>query len=92
MALLSDVVKPEDRLRAFTHLYWAFNLGAAIAPPIAGYFADRDLFQALFVGDAATTLVLALIIFLFIPETRPEESGRKKESAIGRGCWRWRRC
>lgn len=83
MALLSDVVKPEDRVRAFTHLYWAFNLGAAVAPPIAGYFADRDLFQALFIGDAATTLLLALIIFSFIPETKPKDAGPRESTWKG---------
>lgn len=82
MAVLSDVVPPEDRLRAFTHLYWAFNLGAAVAPLVAGQFA-RDHFKALFIGDAATTLLLMMVIIFTIPETTPAHKGPRESAWRG---------
>ncbi len=69
-ALVADVVAPDKRLKAFGHLYWAINLGFAGGVSLAGYLAKRG-YQLLFVGDAATTLVFAWIIWRFVGETRP---------------------
>ena len=82
MAVIADVVKPADRLRAFTHLYWAFNLGAAVSPLLAGFFA-KEHFQALFLADAATTLLLVLLIVAYIPETKPADSGPRESTWKG---------
>jgi MFS family permease len=69
-ALVADVVPPAHRLKAFTIQYWAINLGFTFAAIIGGYMATRS-FTALFVGDAATTLVLAAIVLRLVPESRP---------------------
>ena len=69
-ALVADVVPPEDRARAYGLIYWAVNLGFSIAPVLAGLMA-RVSYLALFLGDAATTLLYALIVWLKVPETRP---------------------
>ncbi|MBI3180956.1 MAG: MFS transporter [Myxococcales bacterium] len=80
-AMLSDVVPPEHRLRAFGLLYWAINLGAAVAPVIAGTLARRGYFL-LFLADAATTLVCAGLIALRIPETRPRTDGAGEPAKV----------
>ncbi len=69
-AIVADVVAPERRLKAFGHLYWAINLGFAGGTSLAGYLA-RTGYQVLFVGDAATTLLFAFVMWRFVPETRP---------------------
>lgn len=69
-ALAADLVPPAHRMKAFGLQYWAINLGFAVASVIGGYMAKRN-FGALFIGDAVTTLILALIIWRSIPETRP---------------------
>ncbi len=69
-ALIADVVPPEHRVKAFSIQYWAINLGFTFAAIIGGYMATRS-FTALFVGDAATTLVLAVIVLRWVPESRP---------------------
>lgn len=69
-ALVADLVAPEHRVKAFGIQYWAINLGFAVAASVGGAFAEHH-FRWLFVGDAATTLVLALVVFLAVPETRP---------------------
>lgn len=72
-ALVADIVPPQHRMKAFGLQYWAINLGFACAAVVAGYMAKRN-FLLLFLGDAATTLVLAAIVHRLVPESRPEPS------------------
>lgn len=71
-AAIADLVPPESRTRAYGYNYWAINLGAAIAPVLAGLMA-RYNYLILFVADALTTAVFGLIVFFGIRETRPAE-------------------
>jgi MFS family permease len=61
-ALVADIVPPDDRPRAYGLLYWAVNLGVAIALPLAGWIADKS-YGALFVADALTTVVFGALVF-----------------------------
>ncbi len=70
-AAIADIVPAERRIRAFGYLYWAINLGAAIAPAIGGFMAHENYFY-LFAGDAATTLIFGFIVFFRFRETQPE--------------------
>ncbi|PSK65613.1 Inner membrane transport protein YajR [Micromonospora sp. MH33] len=73
-AMMVDVVPEKDRLRAFSLNYWAINLGFACAAVLAGV-AARSGYLLLFLVDAATTLVTALIIFTRVGETRSAHAG-----------------
>jgi MFS family permease len=66
-AFMVDVVPPADRLRAFTLNYWAINLGFACSSILAGLLAQAN-YLLLFVGDAATTVVTALIVLTKVRE------------------------
>ncbi|MEU4551384.1 MDR family MFS transporter [Micromonospora violae] len=68
-AMMIDVVPAKDRLRAFSLNYWAINLGFACAAVLAGLAAQAN-YLLLFVVDAGTMLITALIIFSKVPETR----------------------
>ncbi|MBM0274228.1 MDR family MFS transporter [Micromonospora tarensis] len=72
-AMMIDVVPAKDRLRAFSLNYWAINLGFACAAVLAGLAAQAD-YLLLFVVDAATMLITALIIFSKVPETQQVRS------------------
>ncbi len=80
-ASIADLVPSEDRPRAFGYLYWAINLGFAIAPVVAGLVARFDYFL-LFVGDAATTFVFGLIVLAGVRETRPAEAHAASTSPL----------
>ena len=69
--MMTDIVPPEDRVRAFSLNYWAINLGFAIAPVLGGLLASSG-YLTLFLVDAGTTLVFAVLVFLKVPESRPE--------------------
>jgi MFS family permease len=73
-AMMVDIVPPADRLRAYNLNYWAINLGFALAAMLAGLAAEVD-YLLLFVIDAATTLVTALIVFVKVRESRPVRGG-----------------
>lgn len=72
-AMLADLVPPEDRLRAFSLNYWAINLGFAISSAGAGFLAEYS-YRAGFLAEAAMTLACAVLIFVKIPESRPEQA------------------
>lgn len=72
-AMMADIVKPEDRVRAFSLNYWAINLGFAISSVAAGFIAEYS-YLAGFLGEAVMTLACAVVIFLKVPESRPERA------------------
>jgi MFS family permease len=67
-AIVADLVEPQHRPRAFAMLYWAVNLGVAFSGVAGGYLAERS-FWLLFVLDAITCVVFAVLIVRFVPET-----------------------
>lgn len=72
-ALTADLVPPERRRAAFGALFWAVNLGFAVATSLAGFLASRG-YLLLFVGDAATSAAAVLIILRWIPSDRRRRS------------------
>ena len=61
VAAITDLVPADRRSRAFNLEFWAFNLGATGASLVAGVPAEWS-YTALFLIDAASTLVAALLI------------------------------
>ncbi|MEO8840086.1 MAG: MFS transporter [Kofleriaceae bacterium] len=70
-AFVSDVVPAEHRQTAYGLLYWAINIGFSIAPIAAGAVATFS-YRALFLGDAVTSAIFAVIIFVRVPESHPD--------------------
>ncbi|WP_216590373.1 MDR family MFS transporter [Streptomyces brasiliscabiei] len=70
-AMMADIVRPEDRVRAFSLNYWAINLGFAISSMAAGFIAEVS-YRAGFLIEAGMTLTCAVLVFLKLPESRPE--------------------
>lgn len=83
-AMVADVVPAADRQRAYAHLYWAVNLGFAIAPTAAGLVAQLDYFLA-FAIDAGTMAAYGLVVLAFLPETHPGATVRKHGDDGGMG-------
>ncbi|MEU7599505.1 MFS transporter [Streptomyces sp. NPDC041003] len=69
-AMLTDIVAPKDRERAFALNYWAFNLGFAVSTTLAGLVAEHG-FRTLFLAEAVMMAVCAVLVFLRVAETRP---------------------
>jgi MFS family permease len=77
-ALVADIVAIDDRARAYSLVYWAVNLGVAVALPTAGLIADRS-YTALFVGDAFTTLVFGALVFTKISDSNASTRGHARQ-------------
>jgi MFS family permease len=78
-AAITDVVPPADRPRAFGLVYWAMNLGLALGFFVAGLVPSRFLLW-LFLADAGTTFLCAVVIAWKVPETRP--AGHRHEPVL----------
>jgi MFS family permease len=83
-AMMVDIVPDRDRVRAFSLTYWAINLGFALAAVGAGLAAKAD-YLLLFLIDAGTTLITAVISLIFLAETRPQDrpAGHPRATAGG---------
>lgn len=81
-AAIADLVPPESRTRAYGYSYWAINMGAAVAPLLAGLIADYNFF-ILFVADALTTAAFGFIVLFGIRETRPAEAHHASHMPVG---------
>ncbi|MFI7015723.1 MDR family MFS transporter [Streptomyces sp. NPDC050164] len=74
-AMMADIVRPEDRIRAFSLNYWAINLGFAVSSMAAGFIAEVS-YRAGFLLEAGMTMVCAILVFLRLPESKPAETVR----------------
>ena len=72
-AMMADIVRPEDRVRAFSLNYWAINLGFAVSSMAAGFIAESS-YLAGFLIEAAMTMACAILVFVKLPESRPERT------------------
>ncbi|MFC6085469.1 MDR family MFS transporter [Sphaerisporangium aureirubrum] len=70
-ALVADLIAPGDRSRAFGMLFWAVNLGFAIAMVAGGWLAQSG-FLWLFWIDAITSVIFGVLVWRAVPETRPQ--------------------
>src|SRR5512143_127465 len=79
-AVFIDVLPEEKRPSGFGIRRVAFNLAIVAGPAIGGLIAARS-YLALFVIDAIVSSIVALLVFVLIPETKPAlAEGTKQES------------
>ncbi len=72
-AMVADLLPEEKRQEGFGILRVVGNMAWIIGPTIGGFVANRSFF-ALFVLDAVVSCLVAVIVFMYIPETKPESS------------------
>lgn len=80
-AMVADLLPKEQRTRGFAIWRVVANLAVAIGPAIGGFIAGRS-FLMLFISDAILSLVVAVIVFVLLPETRVRLSRAKVESMM----------
>ena len=79
-AVFMDILPEEKRASGFGIRRVAFNLAIVIGPVIGGFIAARS-YLALFIIDAIVSGIVALMVFLLIPETKPVAAeGKEQES------------
>jgi len=79
-AMVADILPEEKRQEGFGILRVMSNLTWVIGPIIGGFIAGRSYF-ALFMIDAVVSCLVAVLVFLKIPETKPD-TGKEPEVAF----------
>ena len=72
-AMLADILPESKRQEGFGITRVAFNYAWIFGTALGGLIATRS-FLALFVIDAVLSLTVALVLYRFLPETRPAPS------------------
>lgn len=70
-AMIADLLPENKRQEGFGILRVVGNMAWIIGPSIGGFVANKSFF-ALFVIDAVMSCIVALLFYLFIPETKPQ--------------------
>jgi MFS family permease len=82
-AMVADIISPADRPRAFGLLFWAINLGWAVAMVLGGTLAQQG-FLWLFWIDALTCALFGVLVWRAIPETRSRDVPAQRRGGFGR--------
>ncbi|MET9495746.1 MFS transporter [Streptomyces sp. NPDC006552] len=82
-AMMADIVRPEDRVRAFSLNYWAINLGFAVSSVYAGFLVAQS-YTLGFLVEAGMTLACACVVFVKVKESRPERTAPVAGAALPR--------
>ena len=81
-AMIGDMLPEEQRTEGFGVLRVVGNMAWIVGPTIGGLMATRS-YLLLFIMDAITSSLTALIIYRMIPETKPEAApGEPQESVM----------
>ena len=67
-AMIADITTPQNRKSSYSLLYMGMNIGVSVGPIMAGYLF-KDYLSLLFIGDAITSFLSIIIIYIFIKET-----------------------
>lgn len=81
-AMVADMLPERSRAQGYAIMRVAFNLSVTIGPAIGGFLASRS-YLLLFVTDAIVSTLVAGIVFLSLPETRPGLRARGQTESVG---------
>jgi MFS family permease len=79
-ALLADVTPPGRRVSTFAMYRVAVNLGYAMGPAAAGFFAASHP-AIVFVGDAATSVLYGILVLFAVPRSADAISRQRRAEA-----------
>jgi MFS family permease len=80
-AMVADLLPKEKQAEGFGILRVAFNLSATLGPLLGGFLATRA-FILLFITDAVSSLITAILVYLVIPETKPQTQDNEQEETV----------
>jgi MFS family permease len=80
-AMVADLLPKEKQAEGFGILRVAVNLSAAVGPIFGGIIATQS-YLFLFIADAVSSIITAIIVFFVIPETKPEKKEGEVEETV----------
>ena len=70
-AMVADILPEDKRQEGFGILRVVGNMSWLVGPTIGGFVASRS-FLALFISDAVISCIVAVIVYRYLPESKPE--------------------
>lgn len=70
-AMVADLLPEEKRAEGYAIMRVVFSLAVAIGPAIGAFLVSQS-YMALFVADAVISMTAAIVVWRFMPETKPE--------------------
>ena len=70
-AMVADLLPEEKRAEGYAIMRVVFSLAVAIGPAIGAFLVSQS-YMALFVADAVISMAAAIVVWRFMPETKPE--------------------
>ena len=80
-AMIADILPNEKRAEGFGILRVALNLSAVVGPLLGGFVATQS-YLLLFIIDAVSSGITAFIVYLVIPETKPQKEIDEPEETM----------
>ncbi|MDX1417467.1 MAG: MFS transporter [Candidatus Promineifilaceae bacterium] len=80
-AMVADLLPEEQRAEGFGIMRVVTNLAWIIGPTVGGLVATQS-YLTLFILDAVSSLITALIVIKYIPETKPEVAHEQEERSF----------
>jgi MFS family permease len=80
-AVVADLLPPDKRAEGYGIIRVVFNLAVIIAPPIAGLLISIS-YLTLFIVDAALSMIIAGIVLVALPETKPQAEPHTKPETM----------
>jgi MFS family permease len=81
MVMVADLLPEEKQPSGYGMMRVAGNLAWVVGPSIGGLLALRSYFY-IFLADAVTSIITAVIVIIKLPETRPEQSEAAKSETF----------
>ncbi len=80
-AMVADLLPEEKRAEGFGVLRVASNLAWIVGPTVGGLLATRS-YLLLFILDAVTSVITAVVVYKFLPETKPQETEAQSQESL----------
>ncbi|MFX0041519.1 MAG: MDR family MFS transporter [Candidatus Hodarchaeota archaeon] len=80
-AMVADLLPKEQQAEGFGIIRIALNLSATIGPSLGGLLVAYS-YMFLFIADAMSSIVTAIIVYLVIPETKPQKLDNEPEETV----------
>lgn len=78
-AMVADLVPEEKRAEGFGILRVVTNISWVIGPAVGGLIVNRFSYLYAFLGDALTSVIVAVIVYQLIPETMPAAAAEEAQ-------------
>ena len=80
-AMIADLLPEEKRADGYGLHRVVFNLSATLGPAIGGFLASRS-YLLLFILDAVSSTITAVIAYFLLPETKPEAPEGEEDQTL----------